>query len=336
MRTSPRSRKAKATLSAWVRPLLVSVAALVLVATGAWAAWARVVPYVTHHDYFRLRAIRVSSDEPRVAPQTLAEIAGLYDDASLWDVDPAAIQESLRDASWVRRATVSRHFPWQVSLSVTRRHAVAAAVAEGKAFLVDRDGVLFHEVEETPVPDLPYLTGWDQAVGHSERAVRLRALLGVLDEAASRAVDVSELHMDDDGTVWLYATGVKASVRLGDATHAATGLDHLKIALAELGPFADRARLIDTDYPGRIVIRGADDKLPALMAAQAEKMAAVQNEKTAAADAGRAQVAADAATTATRKAASEASGSRPTTTAKSTVAATTATPHHDNKATRHG
>jgi hypothetical protein len=71
--------------------------------------------------------------------------------------------------------------------------------------------------------------------------------------------------------VWLYATGIKAAVRLGAATRAATGLDRLAIALAELGPLADRARLIDTDYPGRIVIRGADDKLPAMLAVQTDK-----------------------------------------------------------------
>jgi len=273
MRSRPRVRKARAALAATVRPTAVALAALTLVATGAWAAWARVVPYVARHDYFRLRTIRVSSDETRVPPQTLAEIAGLYDDASLWDVDPDNIRQTLRDASWVRQANVSRHFPWQVNLSVSRRYAVAAAVAGNKAFLVDREGVLFHEVEETAVPDLPYLTGWDAAPAQAEKAARLRALLGVLGEANTRQVEVSELHMGEDDAVWLYATGIKASVRLGNPDNAATGLDRLAIALAELGPLSDRARVIDTDYPDRIVIRGADDKLPALLAAHTEKAA---------------------------------------------------------------
>ena len=271
MRSRPRVRKARAALAVWTRRLAVSLAAVALVATGAWAAWARVVPYVAGHDYFRLRTVRVSSDETRVAPQTLAEIAGLYDDASLWDVDPDAIRETLRDASWVRQASVSRHFPWQVNLSVTRRYAVAAAVATGEAFLVDREGVLFHEVEEAPLPDLPFLTGWDVAPTQAEKAARLRSLLGVLAEASSRRIEVSELHMDADDAVWLYEDGVKASVRLGSPERAAIGLERLEIALAELGPLADRARVIDTDYPGRIVIRGADDKLPALLAAYTEK-----------------------------------------------------------------
>jgi cell division septal protein FtsQ len=238
---------------------------------------ARVVPYVAHHDYFRLRTIRVSSDETRVQPQTLAEIAGLYGDSSLWEVDPDSIRSTLRDASWVRQATVTRHFPWQVNLSVSRRYAVAAAVAGTKAYLVDGEGVLFHEVEETAaVPDLPYLTGWDALPAQAERAARLRALLGVLDLATDRKIEVSELHMDEDRAVWLYATGIKASVRLGKPEQAATGLERLTIALAELGPLADRARVIDTDYPGRIVIRGADDKLPALLAAHTEKMLGAQ------------------------------------------------------------
>jgi len=277
MRRGPRTRKARAALATWTRRAAITAAASLLVATGAWAALARVVPFVERHDYFRLRSIRVSSDETRVSPQTLAEIAGLYDDESLWEVDPEAIQNTLRDASWVRHASVSRHFPWQVSLSVSRRHAVAAAVAGGKAFLVDKDGVLFHEVQDAEaaaVPDLPYLTGWESAPAYAEQRGRLNALLSVLALAGGRSIEVSELHMDDDGTVWLYATGIKASVRLGDATRAATGLDRLAIALKELGPAADRARLIDTDYRDRIVIRGADDKLPAILAAQGEKGAA--------------------------------------------------------------
>ncbi len=280
MRRGPRVRKARAALAAWTRGAAIALASVALVATGAWAAWARVVPYVVHHDYFRLRTIRVSSDETRVPAQTLAEIAGLYDDASLWDVDPDAIQTTLRDASWVRQANVSRHFPWQVSLSVSRRHGVAAAVASGKAYLVDRDGVLFHEIDEASVPDLPYLTGWDLAPAQAEKAERLRALLGVLEQAGGRSIEVSELHMDQDGTVWLYATGIKASVRLGAATRARVGLDRLAVALSELGSLADRARLIDTDYRDRIVIRGADDKLPAMLAAQSEKGLGPQGGET--------------------------------------------------------
>jgi cell division septal protein FtsQ len=277
MKRNPRARKAKAAAAVWVRRLALGSAALSFVGLATWAAYSRAVPYVTGHDYFRLRTIRVSSNETRVAPQTLAEIAGLYDDASLWDVDPDAIKNALRDASWVKQADVSRHFPWQVNVSVTRRSAVAAAVAGSKAFLVDHDGVLFREVEQSAIPDLPYVTGWDVSDSQQENAVRLRALLGVLADASSRQIEVSELHMDDSGAVWLYANGVKASVRLGRPENAATGLDRLSIALAELGPLAERARVIDTDYPGRIVIRGADDKLPALYAAHTEKLLAARS-----------------------------------------------------------
>lgn len=261
--------------------MAASFASFAVAAAGAWATWSYAVPYLTNHDYFRLRAIRISSDETRVAPETLAEIAGLYDGTSLWDVDPEAIVESLREASWVKSTSVSRHFPWQVSVTVSRRHAVAAAVAAGKPFLVDQEGALFQEVGETTLPDLPYLTGWDDAEAVPERGERLRSLLGVLAAANNRSVKVSELHMDDDGTVWLYGTGSKAAVRLGNADRAEVGLDRLAVALAELGPLADRARLIDTDYRDRIVIRGADDKLPALLAAHTEKALALSRDAAA-------------------------------------------------------
>ena len=258
-------------MAQWLRSLGVSAGTCALALTGVWVTWAIAVPYITDHDYFRLRAIRISCDETRVPAQALAEIAGLYEGSSLWDVDPSAIQGTLSEASWIKQSSVSRHFPWQVSLNVARRHGVAAAVASGKAYLVDREGALFHEIEETSAPDLPYLTGWDEVPSTAERGARLRSLLAVLGAAEERKLEVSELHMDEDGTVWLYATKVKAAVRVGAPTRAEQALERLEIALAELGPLADRARLIDTDYRDRIVIRGADDKLPAMLAAHSEK-----------------------------------------------------------------
>ncbi len=271
MTSGPRARKARAALAAASRLATRSAIVGALVAVGGWTVWAHLLPWVQGHDYFRLRSIRISSDETRVAADSLAEVSGLYGDTSLWDVRPASIEATLRDASWVKQAEVSRHFPWQVSLSVTRRRGVAAAVADGKAWLVDADGVLFREVDDAGAPDLPYLSGWDEAPVQVEKAARLRTLVSLLDAAADHSVEVSELHMEADGTVWLYAAGLKASVRLGKAARAARGLDRMATALATLGPLADRARLIDVDYEDRIVIRGADDKLPVMMAAQAEK-----------------------------------------------------------------
>ncbi|HYB99634.1 MAG TPA: FtsQ-type POTRA domain-containing protein [Candidatus Limnocylindrales bacterium] len=271
MRLRPHVRKLKASLATGSRLVLLAVSVLVVLAGGTWTALAHVVPYVTTNDYFRLRSIRIACDEPAVEPKALAEMAGLYDDTTLWQIDPAQIEDRIREQSWVDEVRVARRFPWQVSLKVSRRRAVAAAVTDGHVYLVDRQGALFREVKGSAAPDLPYLSGWDQAAVHAERAARLLTMLRALEKVTARSYDVSELHMDGDGTLWLFAAGMKASVRLGDAAHVETALDLLRVALSELGPLADRARVIDVDYKDRIVIRGADDKLPALMAAQAER-----------------------------------------------------------------
>lgn len=268
------ARRTRAFLAVAFRAGAVAAAASLAVVLGAWAALAHVAPYVRDHDYFRLRSIRIACDEPRVEPRTVAELAGLYDGVRLWDIDPARIAGSLGDQSWVRSAEVSRRFPWHVSVEVSRRRAAAATVAEGEVYLVDDDGVLFREFAAAPIADLPYLTGWDEAPVQAERAARLRSLLAVEDVAAARGVAVSELHIDVDGTVWLYGATAKAAVRLGPAASAEAAFDRLAVALNELGPLADRARLIDVDYPDRIVVRGADDKLPALMLARSERPSA--------------------------------------------------------------
>jgi len=271
MRLRPQFRRLRSTLSAGGR--IVAMAAIVVIAAGtaAWAAWTRVVPFVESHEYFRLRSIRVACDNPAVQADSLAEMGGLYDDSSLWQIDPPAVERKLLEQSWVRRAHVARSFPWKVSLDVARRRAVAATVAESKVYLVDANGVLFQEIQPERAPDLAYLTGWEDASTQAERASRLRALLGVLEQAERRSYHASELHMDDGGVVWMFPVDMRASVRLGVPSRAPAALDRLGIALKELAPVAEQIRSIDADYNDRIVVRGADEKFPALVTARLDR-----------------------------------------------------------------
>ncbi|MBI5503359.1 MAG: FtsQ-type POTRA domain-containing protein [Deltaproteobacteria bacterium] len=271
MRLRPQVRRLKAGLATGSR--VVAVAATVTLAAGAvsWAAWVHVIPFVTGHEYFRLRSIRVACDNPEVPPGSLAQLGDLYDDSSLWQIDPPAVEQRLGEQSWVRSAQVSRSFPWKVSIDVARRHAVAATVSQGKVYLVDADGVLFQEIQPEHAPDLVYLTGWDEASPQAERASRLRALLAVLAEAGRRSYRVSELHMDAGAIVWMFPTDMRASVRIGPASRAAAAFDRLGVALVQLAPVVDQLRSIDVDYNDRVVVRGADDKFPTLVSARLDR-----------------------------------------------------------------
>lgn len=271
MRLRPHARRFRAFLATGGR--IVALAAVVLLAAGTvtWAAWTRVVPFVASHEYFRLRSIRVACDNPAVAADSLAEMGGLYDDSSLWDIDPPTVEQQLLQQSWVRHVHVARSFPWKVSVDVARRRAVAATIADGKVYLVDDNGALFQEVEPERTPDLTYLTGWEDAATQAERASRLRALLAILSETGRRSYKLSELHMDDGGVLWMFPTDLRASVRLGTPSRAPAALDRLAIALKELAPVADQIRSVDADYNDRVVVRGADEKFPALVTARLDR-----------------------------------------------------------------
>lgn|GEM_PF-1294578 len=251
------------------------VALLGAVALGsgatAWATWAHVIPFVAGHEYFRLRSVRVACDNPSVQAGSLAELGGLYDDTSLWQIDPPAVEQRLGELSWVRQASVSRSFPWKVSVDVARRRAVAATVSREKVYLVDADGVLFQEVQPERAPDLAYLTGWDASEAQSERARRLRALMSVLEEAGRRSYRVSELHMDADAVIWMFTADMKAAIRLGTASRSSAAFERLAVALRELAPVVDELRSIDADYNDRVVVRGTDDKFPALVTARLDR-----------------------------------------------------------------
>lgn len=271
MRRRPKVRRLKAVLAAGGRVVALATGGLLVAGTATWAAWAHVLPFVADHDYFRLRSIRVACDNPTVQAGSLAELGGLYDDSSLWQIDPPAVEQRLREQSWVRSARVSRSFPWKVTVDVTRRRAVAATVSQGKVYLVDSAGVLFQEVQPEHTPDLAYLTGWDDALPQAERDSRMRALLAVLGEAGRRSYRVSQLHMDADAVVWMFLADIKASVRLGEAVTAAAAFDRLGAALEELAPVVDQLRSIDADYDDRVVVRGLDANFPALVTARLDR-----------------------------------------------------------------
>ncbi len=244
--------------------------AAALLCASVYVAEFHVIPGVLSHPYFKLRTVKISCDSRTVAPQELALRAGLTRGTTIWQVDADASERALREPSWVKEAHVVKRFPSQVSLSVTRRHAVAATLDEHGAFFIDADGVVFSEEGAGGnYPDLPYLTGWQHASARGERAARLRTLMDLLAGASELGITVSQVDVDEHGAYTLFPESPRIAVAFGVAPDVEESLARMNTVLAALSDTLPSIREIDLSFAGRAVVKAAQGGLPALLTAKA-------------------------------------------------------------------
>ncbi|HUA95636.1 MAG TPA: FtsQ-type POTRA domain-containing protein [Acidimicrobiales bacterium] len=163
-----RARRAEISRSQGRRRLRLALLGLVVVGlvVGGW--------FLLHSRVLSARVVRVegSVHTPRAE---IISVAGLAHDPPLIDVNPGAVAARLETLPWVARATVTRHWPDAVEVSVVERRPAAAlsttsaktpatstasprpAPAEPWA-LVDRTGRVLALVA-TPPPGLVHLSG---------------------------------------------------------------------------------------------------------------------------------------------------------------------------------
>jgi cell division septal protein FtsQ len=237
-----------------------------LLVGAAWGGYTQVWPAMVSHSYFRLRSVKVFCDSPAEQPTALAARAGLYDGTSLWDIDPGAARRGLASVPWVRDARIFRLFPDQVAVEVFRRDPVALTVVEGTTYMIDREGVVYREGDQAPNLDLPLLTGWNDAAEQADRVARLRAEMGLAQAIERAGVSISQVHVDADGTFWVYPDGRQVRVALGLEPKAQLAARRLSALWSTL-PMSEDLREIDLSYPDRVVLRTAAGRVRGVISA---------------------------------------------------------------------
>lgn len=255
MRLRPFLRRLRGSAGGWLKSAITTAVVMSAAAGIVHVALAYVRPALVSHGYFELRSIRVVSDGAALAPAEVARRAGLYGGTSIWDVDVKAVEAVLAAPSWVSRASVRRHFPDRVEVTISGRRAVAATVVAGRLYSVDAGGVVYRG-EERSRPDLPYLSGWDTPAGHGARVLRLRTALAVALAAERGGLRVSQVDVDADGAVRLFPESPRLQVSFGRRFDADESVGRLLVVIESLDEEAlAGVREIDLSYPGRAVVR---------------------------------------------------------------------------------
>jgi cell division protein FtsQ len=260
---NPEAERAKLRRSvALVAPSIAAAAALALL---GWATWRHGV----RGDLLRIREVRYDGLS-RVPSAELRELSPVREGDHLLLSDLDALAASLARHPWIASVEVRRALPPALEVRVTERRAAALVDFDG-LYLVDRDGRVFKRATPGDGLDLPLVTGLSRE-GYLDRQAEVAPLLaGALaladrwtERGLDRRVVLSEIHIDPDAGVSLFAGDDGVEVRLGSGDFAAK-LERLERVLAALAAKGDKPEAIHLDnrrLPDWVTVRLAGRRGP--------------------------------------------------------------------------
>ncbi len=216
----PRRKKIEKPTRNHRRYVLVSVVALIFIATLSGFGWR----WVSH-----LKCERVEISGARLADASaLIPLAGVDTSMVMLDIDPVLVADRVTRHPWIAKANVRRIPNGTVSIYVEERVPVAVVLDdEGRpTHYVDAKGAQMPLVKNA-VYDVPLLRGLRQSYHPVQRLENpsIRSFLDVL-SSAPRELEaiISEIELRPDGDIWLttMSNGKSGaiSVRIGQENFA--------------------------------------------------------------------------------------------------------------------
>lgn len=210
---------------------------------GVWA--------LAHSRLFSARVVTVVGSVHTPVAE-IESVAGLSNHPPMLDVDPGAITARLDALPWVARATVTRHWPDAVTVTLVERRPVAvvalSATTPARWAEVDRTGRVLADVVSRPaglvllVPPAP-----PGAPGSVLAASDLPALRVASTLPRAFSAQVTEVTVGAGGQVQL-AMSSPISVIIGDSNHLSEKYEDVAAALA--GAKLAAGDVIDVAAPG--------------------------------------------------------------------------------------
>ena len=128
----------------WARTVaLVAFPVLLLAGFGA----------VTYTPLFRLRDIRVEGTRS-LRPGEVIRRAGIDRGTNVFHLDAGSIVSALEADPWIRSATVERHLPGSIVITVHERTPIAQALVRGPSTAVAGDGMVLPGAATSGLPEI--------------------------------------------------------------------------------------------------------------------------------------------------------------------------------------
>ncbi len=225
---------------------------LLFLPVGLWLGGSMLTRYAEHHPYFRVQEVLVE-ETAGFSPDDIQEWGGVKVGMSMWEVEPEQVESRLLAHAWLQSAHVRRDFPQRVHIAVSARKPVAAVVHDNLVYL-DESGACFAKPEQSPVADLPYVSGLTQlSLDSSSARSALEGVLRLLSLSRLWQEPLSEIHWDPQQGYTLFLERRRVTIRLGWET-APEKFAQIGIVLAEWREDAPTA-VFDARFAGQIVVR---------------------------------------------------------------------------------
>ncbi|NLC69840.1 MAG: FtsQ-type POTRA domain-containing protein [Desulfuromonadaceae bacterium] len=228
---------------------------LVLVGTGGFYG----VKYLRQADFFRLERVHVENNL-RLSEETILAAAEVNPGMSLFDIDPGEVGIRIERLDWVKKAFVERVFPREVRIRLEERSPLAMVKLDHFYYL-DREGTPFKLLEVGDRLDFPVITGIDRERFLADPEISrkiLPAVLQLMDELNKRrsftAREVSEIHVDRQGELHIFAANGGLPIRLGRDWFASK-LDRLERVYDDLRPRLSMLKGIDLNVPDQVIVQ---------------------------------------------------------------------------------
>jgi cell division septal protein FtsQ len=198
----------------------------------------------------------------RLQPELILQLAKLGPDTNLLALKPVQAEHALETHPWIARASLTRKWPQQLHLHIQEREP-AALVQVAELYYVDQRGHLFKPLSPGDPHDFPVITGLPREFfspnegALPETMARISQLMDLLKKAPPplSLENISEIHVDLERGLTLYANGLGAGVDLGRDLYQEK-LQRLALAwpiLTQKG-YLPRAARINLDYPQKVLL----------------------------------------------------------------------------------
>jgi len=212
--------------------------------------------FLSSSSYFQLNNIVVAgvSDDFR---EELIKISGIKEKENLLSIESSTIRKNIERHPWIKSVCLKKEFPHTLYIKAENEEVVAIVILETMSFM-DKEGIVFKDVESNDCIDFPVVTGLSQGdAKNGAKLKRVASLLNAIHLCASPLLikNLSEIHVEEDGAFIVYFKKLPFKVLFGrDDFERKIGslidiISHLRTTYR-----LEQARSIDLDYSDSAVV----------------------------------------------------------------------------------
>jgi len=212
--------------------------------------------FLSSSSYFRLNNIVLAgvSDDFR---EELIKISGIKEKENLLSIESSTIRKNIERHPWIKSVYLKKEFPHTLYIEAENEETVAIVILETMS-LMNKEGIIFKDVESNDCIDFPVVTGLSHGdAKNGAKLKRVASFLNAIHLCVSPLLikNLSEIHVEEDGAFIVYFKKLPFKVFFGrDDFERKIGslidiISHLRTTYR-----LDQARSIDLDYIDRAVV----------------------------------------------------------------------------------